>query len=963
MIDENTSGTGPCQLSHINNHHKSSIHKKNCEITRLNLRMKTMDDILIDYPEYLDDTNKFENQNKLIEQIIKERSIVKTVIDKVEKPILNIQMNSNISNKEALKEKIHEIHNFLRNNGAGYGMAALKVFNIFYGLKKIEENKLFDKLDLSEECKFSHLLEKSKGDDDELYNIVYNRVLGSLSESKLRYFLFYEIPTNMKGKIFSHLINELDKLTEIEKSSGEQLTGKIYEYFIGRDKQAISELGAYFTNRLIVEYIYKQLNLEREADGSIGTMVDMFGGSGGFTTGYINWMKEKYPDIDWSSEINKIHHYDMNEDVIKSAALEFFCITGEVPNMQHLQYKNSFADEFNDQQFKYCITNPPYGGDKNKKSDAENKREKIKKYIKEELKKLTDKDIIKRRNEQLKHIDNLNKLEKKRQDEQKVTLDKSSKRIKKFAKKYGLKGNDKESVSLMLMMDMVEEGGIGCGVLKEGVFFNRSYKNIRKCLLENFNVTKIISIPSDQFENTSTKTSIVIFKNTEEKTSNVKFYELSCVKFNKDKIEEIDGYIVLTENEGDIKGVEDKLISEVNIKNILKEKDISLEGKKYKAINRILNVNNGYISQPMGIYCDFKPETDKAKYDQFSLIKIKDIYNGIITENDTILNKDVKTSNICKVNDILISTVRPKSSKMLILTNKYNNIDKYCFTLDKIRVKNIDPMYIYAMLYIFVPNFEEELCNGSSYPTFNINQLENYLIPIPNDKEKINEWSDKITGPYNEKLTKENRIKELEKQVKQDILNIIDTNECDDIKLGNIIDRYNNGKTNSTEITNTGEYPFYAAKSLNPSGTHKDYDFDGKDYILFAKSGGSSNNKCSETLGIGKFWFVTGKIAANVAMIKFINNYKYCNNYYLKYILNLSLFDIQKLAIYTTGNGNIPMDEFLNKFIIKIPKNKKLIQDIKPLFQELEQLHVDVKNADKKYKDLIEELKNEAIKQ
>ena len=112
---------------------------------------------------------------------------------------------------------------------------------------------------------------------------------------ELKYFLFYEIPRNIRGNVFSHLINELNQLTYIEKSSGEQLTGKIYEYFIGRDKEAISELGAYFTNRLVVEYIYKQLRLKPESDGSIGTMVDPFGGSGGFTTGYINWMKEKYP--------------------------------------------------------------------------------------------------------------------------------------------------------------------------------------------------------------------------------------------------------------------------------------------------------------------------------------------------------------------------------------------------------------------------------------------------------------------------------------------------------------------------------------------------------------------------------------------------------------------------------------------------------------------------------------------
>ena len=49
--------------------------------------------------------------------------------------------------------------------------------------------------------------------------------------------------------------------------------------------------------------------------------------------------------------------------------------------------------------------------------------------------------------------------------------------------------------------------------------------------------------------------------------------------------------------------------------------------------------------------------------------------------------------------------------------------------------------------------------------------------------------------------------------------------------------------------------------------------------------------------------------------------------------------------------------------LLKIPKNKQLIQDMEPQFQELEQLHVDVENADKKYNDLIEELKNEAIQQ
>ena len=81
---------------------------------------------------------------------------------------LKILQSNNISNKEALRDKIHEIHNYLRNNGAGYGMNALKVFNILYGLKKIEENNLLDKVNLKRpECEFSYLLKIANQNKDE----------------------------------------------------------------------------------------------------------------------------------------------------------------------------------------------------------------------------------------------------------------------------------------------------------------------------------------------------------------------------------------------------------------------------------------------------------------------------------------------------------------------------------------------------------------------------------------------------------------------------------------------------------------------------------------------------------------------------------------------------------------------------------------------------------------------------
>ena len=127
---------------------------------------------------------------------------------------------------------------------------------------------------------------------------------------------------------------------------------------------------------------------------------------------------------------------------------------------------------------------------------------------------------------------NREKNDKKRKNNNKTTLANASARIQRYAKENKLKGNDKESVSLIQFMDLVAPGGTVVVVLKEGVFFDKKYKGLRECLIRNFNVRKIISFPSDQFENTKTKTSALVFDNTEEKTSVVEFSKLSVEKFS-----------------------------------------------------------------------------------------------------------------------------------------------------------------------------------------------------------------------------------------------------------------------------------------------------------------------------------------------------------------------------------------------------------------------------------------------
>ena len=58
--------------------------------------------------------------------------------------------NMEITNNDDLRDKIHEIHNYMRNNGIGYGLSSLKVFNFLYGLMKVEGYELTDKIKFSE---------------------------------------------------------------------------------------------------------------------------------------------------------------------------------------------------------------------------------------------------------------------------------------------------------------------------------------------------------------------------------------------------------------------------------------------------------------------------------------------------------------------------------------------------------------------------------------------------------------------------------------------------------------------------------------------------------------------------------------------------------------------------------------------------------------------------------------------
>lgn len=73
-----------------------------------------------------------------------------------------------------------------------------------------------------------------------------------------------------------------------------------------------------------------------------------------------------------------------------------------------------------------------------------------------------------------------------------------------------------------------------------------------------------------------------------------------------------------------------------------------------------------------------------------------------------------------------------------------------------------------------------------------------------------------------------------------------------------------------------------------------------------------------------------------------------------------------KEKIFNIGNGSaqkVISKAQLSKIEIKIPKNKQLIQELEETFQQIETLQNEIKKADALYKELIQELSQEAIPQ
>jgi type I restriction-modification system DNA methylase subunit len=754
---------------------------------------------------------------------------------------------------------IKSCHDYLYSNGAITGLKAsndiirIIIFRLLNIIYKNDDIKLEirNKISLENLAKYEKYLidikefNKSLNIDNDIKIYIMKIIIPVLPNV----FNSDDMIFNMRNypKNYTTIINKISELIDIDNSElfiklFADTGGNIYEYFTNSYGKGNSskELGQFFTPFKLINLLLINIKDYISIDDDY-SIYDPCCGSGGLlnrTSSFLNINK------------NNIYGCEIEKDTIKYALASLLfnnnnSLKVNIINKCSLTNNNYI---FENKKFNLILTNPPFGI------------------------KITYKDL------------------KSKFEEYRDYNFKSS--LIKFEDIYPINTNNGPSLFLQHVIYMLEDNGI-CGiVLPDGnELTSNSFYNIRKYLIDNCKILKVINVSGGAFNSTGIKTKIIIFKK-QKGTDNDKNIEL--LEINKD-CNEI------------------KLISIYDLdKNYSFKLKVNQEIIKYnsnveiKTLGEIASINQGKLL--------IKNDMIDGLYDV--------IGGGKIIGTHNINNRDGDDVIITRVGDININYIR----------NAYYLTDN-AFSLKTLNNNIMITKYLY---YIILNNKEylKDLYIGTAQKVISKTNLSNVKIPIP-AIEKQEEIIKKIDMIENSN---------------KDIINLIDSlKELNNIKIKNLIKNeikdleevcnFKNGKMITKKKLIEGEYPVIGG-GQKPMGYHNNFNVI-ENTILCSSSG---------TAGyISKYNIKTWasdcfSIIPKIDNLK--NDYLY---YYLKFIQNdiyllqegsvqphIYPITIHKLKIPIPSievqeeiinycDNNLKIIENLNK---TIEGNKKIIKDI-----------------------------------
>lgn len=459
----------------------------------------------------------------------------------------------------------------------------------------------------------------------------------------------------------------------------------------------------------------------------------------------------------------------------------------------------------------------------------------------------------------------------------------------------GIEDDDKVSAGVQLAMATLSaDGGVCSIVLPQGFFFGASKKcvELRKKIAEEYKIWYVVDIASGAFKNTGTKTSMMVFQKGVGATDKVSFIGL-------------DEKLLVEATLSELRAKNYSL----NYKQYLPQSAVEVEGVEMVKLGDLATITTGKNKTP--------DDKKGSLYPYYGTSGVTGYTDHFLEDGEYILTARNGTIG----NTFLIKGKSYPSDHMFTLRVNEKCLLKY--------------LYYWMMSNKKVM---ENLANVTTIPGITRSYLIDIQIPIPSleRQEQIVEAIDGWAGLAHQE---EVALKILEKQVMFQVKEMGRGQAR--VKLGEVIKKVKSGKTNSTEASGSGEYDFYGCTAKVPTNTHNTYDFDGEEYLLFAKSGGNAKTKVGENLGIGKFHYVTGKTAGNIAVFQYNVDSTKATCPFMYYLLKTKLEEIQLLADYTTGNGNINIELMYQNVDLQLPPLTEQ-QTLQSDFDEIRHKHAKI---------------------
>jgi type I restriction-modification system DNA methylase subunit len=672
---------------------------------------------------------------------------------------------------------------------------------------------------------------------------------------------------NMRNypKNYTTIINKISELIDINNSElfiklFADTGGNIYEYFTNSYGKGNSskELGQFFTPFKLINLLLFNIKDYILIDDNY-SLYDPCCGSGGLlnrTSSFLNINK------------NNIYGCEIEKDTIKYALASILFNNNNSLKINILNNCSLSNNKyiFENKKFNLILTNPPFGI------------------------KMTYKDL------------------KSKFEEYRDYNFKSS--SIKFEDVYPVNTNNGPSLFLQHVIYMLEDNGI-CGiVLPDGSeLSSKSYYNIRKYLIDNCKILKVINVSGGAFNSTGVKTKILIFKKQKgiDNHKNIEFLEINknCNEVKLIAIADLD------------KNYSFKLkVNQENIISKYKDKhDIELIefGQMFDLVegtiqsSKVVDDENGdimFISK-----AEITEETRKIKYQYYNTnaLYIAQAFNG---------------NGKCPIRYYKNNSIHSNLLYHIKIKENY---------IDKINIK-----YIYYYLLNKQEYIEENYQLGCANKKLDVEEFNLMKIPIPSieiQNKKVEEI-DKLEQSIETMKTRISQIK-----YEQEYILLIKLREYSNIiykYLGEICDFIKTGKDINANNRIKGNYPFYGANGIIDYVDN--YLFDDI-YLLTARTG-----------SLGSLYLSYGKIncSGDVYVIKFNDTINISFIYYYLHTINFQEYrtgsTYPKLNSENLKSINIPIPPIeVQKEIVRILDdiNDRMNYDIKHI-QLLQSLCKDI---------------------